>query len=181
MARVHRIGQKRKVTIFRLVTRNTYEAEMFLRASKKLGLDHALLTNLEVGRGALEEGDAHDINKLLRLGAYGVFDDDDSAAKIFVEENIDDILKNRAKVITITKEQRAQGDDAEAEEGEGAAAAASSGQVIAQRLNYNKVSRRWEISSPGKAAPPVISRVSRCFHPSHRTFSFALLSRCYCR
>jgi SNF2 family DNA or RNA helicase len=39
MARAHRIGQTREVMIYRFVTRNSYESEMFLRASKKLGLD----------------------------------------------------------------------------------------------------------------------------------------------
>src|ERR1700733_14658215 len=48
-ARAHRIGQKNKVMIYRLVTRNTYESTMFMKASKKLGLDHAVLTNLELG------------------------------------------------------------------------------------------------------------------------------------
>ena len=36
--------------IYRLITRKTYESEMFLRASKKLGLDHAVLTKLEEGK-----------------------------------------------------------------------------------------------------------------------------------
>src|SRR3990167_8608537 len=42
-ARCHRIGQKKSVQIYRLVTRNTYESEMFDRASRKLGLEHAVL------------------------------------------------------------------------------------------------------------------------------------------
>ncbi|RNA41456.1 chromodomain-helicase-DNA-binding, partial [Brachionus plicatilis] len=42
-ARVHRIGQQKSVKIYRLVTRNTYEREMFDRASLKLGLDKAIL------------------------------------------------------------------------------------------------------------------------------------------
>ncbi|KAJ1636623.1 P-loop containing nucleoside triphosphate hydrolase protein, partial [Pavlovales sp. CCMP2436] len=40
MARSHRIGQKK--TVFRLVTRNTYESQMVERANKKLGLERAL-------------------------------------------------------------------------------------------------------------------------------------------
>jgi hypothetical protein len=47
-ARVHRIGQQRSVSVYRLVTRNTYEAEMFERASKKLGLDQAVLSSMQV-------------------------------------------------------------------------------------------------------------------------------------
>jgi len=143
MARAHRIGQQRKVTIFRLVTRNTYESQMFVRASRKLGLDHAVLTNLEVGRGSLEATDKDDINKLLRLGAYGAYDDDDSQAKTFVEENIDDILRTRTQTIRVTKEQ-VEGEGEEGENGDSShprdlLATSSSSSLIHSRLNYNKM------------------------------------------
>ena len=39
MARVHRIGQDKKVHIYRLATRNTVEERIILRAEKKLYLD----------------------------------------------------------------------------------------------------------------------------------------------
>lgn len=42
-ARCHRIGQQKMVKVYRLITRNTYEREMFDRASLKLGLDKAVL------------------------------------------------------------------------------------------------------------------------------------------
>ena len=42
MARSHRIGQSKKVKVFRLVTRNTYESEMVDRANRKLGLERAM-------------------------------------------------------------------------------------------------------------------------------------------
>ena len=42
-ARCHRIGQKKAVKVYRLITRHTYEEVMFERASLKLGLDHAVL------------------------------------------------------------------------------------------------------------------------------------------
>ena len=38
-ARCHRIGQKKDVKVYRLITRNTYEQELFERASKKLALE----------------------------------------------------------------------------------------------------------------------------------------------
>mmetsp|Transcript_5970 Transcript_5970/g.5297 ORF Transcript_5970/g.5297 Transcript_5970/m.5297 type:complete len:146 (+) Transcript_5970:253-690(+) len=43
-ARAHRIGQEKDVTVYRLITSNTYEFEMFDRASKKLGLDKAVFS-----------------------------------------------------------------------------------------------------------------------------------------
>ena len=41
-ARAHRIGQKSEVQVYRLVTSNTYETQMFERATQKLGLDKAI-------------------------------------------------------------------------------------------------------------------------------------------
>uniref|UniRef100_A0A286XKJ3 Chromodomain helicase DNA binding protein 9 n=1 Tax=Cavia porcellus TaxID=10141 RepID=A0A286XKJ3_CAVPO len=45
-ARCHRIGQNKAVKVYRLVTRNSYEREMFDRASLKLGLDKAVLQSM---------------------------------------------------------------------------------------------------------------------------------------
>ena len=45
-ARCHRIGQSREVKVYRLITRNTYEREMFDKASLKLGLDKAVLQSM---------------------------------------------------------------------------------------------------------------------------------------
>jgi superfamily II DNA/RNA helicase len=45
-ARCHRIGQKKDVKVYRLISRNTYEKYMFERASKKLGLDQVVLHNM---------------------------------------------------------------------------------------------------------------------------------------
>ena len=43
-ARAHRIGQKHEVTVYRLITTCSYEAEMFRAASKKLGIDKAVFS-----------------------------------------------------------------------------------------------------------------------------------------
>lgn len=45
-ARCHRIGQSKAVKIYRLITRNSYEREMFDKASLKLGLDKAVLQSM---------------------------------------------------------------------------------------------------------------------------------------
>ena len=45
-ARCHRIGQNKPVKIYRLICRNTYEREMFDKASRKLALDRAVLQNM---------------------------------------------------------------------------------------------------------------------------------------
>ena len=104
-ARCHRIGQSKAVKIYRLICRNTYEREMFDKASLKLGLDKAVLQSMNRGQTAGVTGDApltkKEVEELLRKGAYGAVMDDDNAADKFCEEDIDQILKRRTQVITI--------------------------------------------------------------------------------
>jgi len=85
-ARCHRIGQKKDVKIYRLVTRNTYEREMFDRAGLKLGLDKAVLQSMNTDQGGKKKdgGGAQamtkkEIEDLLKKGAYGALMDDDNA------------------------------------------------------------------------------------------------------
>lgn len=110
-ARCHRIGQKNEVKIYRLITRNSYEREMFDKAGLKLGLDRAILQrmNFTSGNMGVESKDGYDeasnvrkedaIQLLLRKGAYGVLMDTDDASQRFCEEDIDQILERRTKVI----------------------------------------------------------------------------------
>lgn len=111
-ARCHRIGQTRAVKIYRLITRNTYERDMFDRAGMKLGLDRAVLQKM-VGstsgtatptygeESGLSTGlSRKEVETLLKKGAYGVLmETTDDAANQFCEEDIDQILERRATVI----------------------------------------------------------------------------------
>lgn len=95
-ARCHRIGQKGTVKVYRLITRGTYEEEMFDRASKKLGLDHAILDGGNTS--AAGPMSAEEIEEILRKGVYGAFDDDNTEIEKFCEADIDQILENRSIV-----------------------------------------------------------------------------------
>lgn len=97
-SRCHRIGQKSKVKVYRLVTRGTYELEMLDRASKKLGLDHALLDGGEINQK--EPMAAKEIERLLRHGAYDITRDDDKEIDEFCQADIDQILEERAQKFT---------------------------------------------------------------------------------
>ena len=55
-ARCHRIGQNKAVKVYRLITRNSYEREMFDRASLKLGLDKAVLQSMSGRDNSLGAG-----------------------------------------------------------------------------------------------------------------------------
>ncbi|XP_053555481.1 chromodomain-helicase-DNA-binding protein 9 isoform X3 [Bombina bombina] len=109
-ARCHRIGQNKAVKVYRLITRNSYEREMFDRASLKLGLDKAVLQSMS-GRensvgGQIQQLSKKEIEDLLRRGAYGAIMDEEDEGSKFCEEDIDQILQRRTKTITIESEGR---------------------------------------------------------------------------
>jgi len=111
MARAHRIGQERRVMIYRLLTAKTYEMHMFHSASLKLGLERAVLSqNREQGEDSSEDkskkkkdrdAQAKQIDELLKKGAYDVFrEDDDGEAEKFMEKDIDQLLEHNSKTVT---------------------------------------------------------------------------------
>ena len=121
MARCHRIGQKRKVHIYRLVTRNTFEGEMFERASKKLGLEHAVLGTHDFndnaalnpdGEGSGTVGnskmDSKEMEQLLRQGAYALMENDEAEVQAFCEEDIDSILNSRSRKVEEQKRDKTE-------------------------------------------------------------------------
>lgn len=87
-ARCHRIGQDKVVKVYRLLMKGTYEEHMFEAASKKLGLGQAILDKCSFGQ---------EIDKLLRKGAYHMLNDIEE--ENIGEEDIDQILINRSKVV----------------------------------------------------------------------------------
>ena len=99
------LPQLNKVHVYRLITKKTYESEMFRRASRKLGLSQAVFETGGIQRsfsGAEEpqagglvnlmKMDKNKVEMLLRFGAYAIMDDDNSAADQFMGADIDKIL-----------------------------------------------------------------------------------------
>lgn len=117
-ARAHRIGQEREVKVYRLVTARTYEADMFDRASKKLGLNTAVFhrgafdsksrsdksgTKLEDGsQSAVASSKApskEEIEELLKKGAFYLLENNADAAREFQENNIEEILSRNSRLV----------------------------------------------------------------------------------
>lgn len=78
---------------------------MFERASKKLGLEQAILGSRQFGdvveEDAAKKMDAKEMEMLLKQGAYAIFTDDaesENRIKEFCEQDIDSILDQRARV-----------------------------------------------------------------------------------
>ena len=106
-ARCHRIGQTQMVKVYRLITHNTYEKKMFEKASKKLGLDQAVLTKMKSSSSSSSSSTSNsnkiplntkEVDELLKYGAYGAFDDTPGTDQ-YDEEDIDKILERSATVI----------------------------------------------------------------------------------
>ncbi|XP_068598106.1 chromodomain-helicase-DNA-binding protein 6 [Brachionichthys hirsutus] len=105
-ARCHRIGQSKAVKVYRLITRNSYEREMFDKASLKLGLDKAVLQDIN-RKGSLngvQQLSKMEVEDLLKKGAYGALMDEEDEGSKFCEEDIDQILQRRTQTITIQTE-----------------------------------------------------------------------------
>lgn len=104
MARAHRIGQVNEVTIYRLVTKNTYEEQLLETANRKYGLNEAILGNINSAVGNPEDN-AKRIAQLLKDGAFSIIADDKdesggdgagtSKGDAFAREDIDAILASR--------------------------------------------------------------------------------------
>ncbi len=96
-ARCHRIGQTKDVRIYRLITSRSFEQEMFDRASKKLGLEQAVLGTF----GQDDDDDKptnQEMEQLLKRGAYALIEDEnDEITKAFCADDIESILAKRTR------------------------------------------------------------------------------------
>jgi len=106
--RCHRIGQKKPVCVYRMVTENTVEEKIVERAQQKLKLDAMVVQS-----GRLKEKDKlskDDIMNAVRFGADAVFRSEEST---ITDEDIDAILeRGRAKTKEMTdKIQKAEKGD----------------------------------------------------------------------
>uniref|UniRef100_A0AAY4ENX9 SWI/SNF related, matrix associated, actin dependent regulator of chromatin, subfamily a, member 1 n=1 Tax=Denticeps clupeoides TaxID=299321 RepID=A0AAY4ENX9_9TELE len=97
MDRAHRIGQKKPVRVFRLITDNTVEERIVERAEMKLRLD-----SIVIQQGRLIDQQSNKMAKdemlqMIRHGATHVFASKDSE---LTDEDIDTILERGAKKVT---------------------------------------------------------------------------------
>ena len=105
IARSHRIGQTKEVQVYRLIARNTYENEMFERASRKLGLGHAIMGSMQSSPFAQQADEPFEkLNKaelelMLRKGYYHQAVDATVESTQLTEDTIEQIIQRDAKVI----------------------------------------------------------------------------------
>ena len=101
IARAHRIGQTEEVKVFRMVSKRTYEAEMFERSSKKLGLDQAIFlsktfTTMDPSQRNEEmtKLKPKEIELLLRKGMLGLLEEEKGKPEDLANMDIDEVIKN---------------------------------------------------------------------------------------
>ncbi|KAM4678151.1 chromodomain-helicase-DNA-binding protein 2 [Discoglossus pictus] len=102
-ARAHRIGQKKQVNIYRLVTKNTVEEDIIERAKKKMVLDHLVIQRMDTtGRTVLDNNsgssNSNPFNKeelaaILKFGAVDLFKEPEGEESEPQEMDIDEILR----------------------------------------------------------------------------------------
>uniref|UniRef100_A0AAR2KEB7 DNA helicase n=1 Tax=Pygocentrus nattereri TaxID=42514 RepID=A0AAR2KEB7_PYGNA len=102
-ARAHRIGQKKQVNIYRLVTKGTVEEDIIERAKKKMVLDHLVIQRMDTtGRTVLDNSSGNsnsnpfnkeELTAILKFGAEELFKEPEGEESEPQEMDIDEILR----------------------------------------------------------------------------------------
>ncbi|MCJ1475148.1 hypothetical protein MMC13_003808 [Lambiella insularis] len=87
ISRAHRIGQKKKVLIFQMMTRGTAEEKIMQIGKKKMALDHVLIEKMDA-----DEADNNDLESVLRFGAEALFKDDSTQDILYDLISVDKLL-----------------------------------------------------------------------------------------
>ncbi|KFY94121.1 hypothetical protein V498_04047 [Pseudogymnoascus sp. VKM F-4517 (FW-2822)] len=104
LSRAHRIGQKNKVLVFQLMTKDSAEEKIVQIGRKKMALDHALIETMD------EDDDAGvDLQTILQHGATALFEDNDQNDIRYDSASVDKLLDRTQMETTNT------GDDKSAE------------------------------------------------------------------
>ncbi|ORY14692.1 PHD/FYVE-zinc-finger like domain-domain-containing protein [Clohesyomyces aquaticus] len=93
ISRAHRIGQKKKVLCFQLMTRGSVEEKITQMGRKKMALDHVVVEQLDA-----DDLEDKDVESMLKHGAAELFKDDDGAHDIRYDEASIDKLLDRSQI-----------------------------------------------------------------------------------
>ena len=104
ISRAHRIGQKKKVLIFQMMTRGSAEEKIMQMGKKKMALDHVLIEQMDA-----DEADENDLESVLRFGAEALFNDDDTHDIHYDSTSVDKLLdRSQIEDTEIGKDSSAQ-------------------------------------------------------------------------
>lgn len=95
LSRAHRIGQKKKVLCFQLMTKGSVEEKIMQIGRKKMALDHALVESMDANGG--KNGEAtEDVETILKHGAEALFNDGEKEKIKYDAAAIDKLLDRSA-------------------------------------------------------------------------------------
>ncbi|KAI6710743.1 hypothetical protein JHW43_006749 [Diplocarpon mali] len=103
LSRAHRIGQKKKVLVFQLMTKDSAEEKIVQIGRKKMALDQALIESM----GA-EDDAGVDLESILRHGAQALFADDDRNDIRYDSASVDKLLDRTQVEKTDTDDKTAE-------------------------------------------------------------------------
>ncbi|KAH7135393.1 PHD/FYVE-zinc-finger like domain-containing protein [Dendryphion nanum] len=92
ISRAHRIGQKKKVLCFQLMTRASAEEKIVQMGRKKMALDHVVVEQID------EDVNDEDVESILKHGAAELFKDDTNAHDIRYDDVSIDRLLDRSQI-----------------------------------------------------------------------------------
>ncbi|KAF2830729.1 hypothetical protein CC86DRAFT_343714 [Ophiobolus disseminans] len=93
IARAHRIGQKKKVLCFQLMTRASVEEKIIQMGRKKMALDHVVVEQLDA-----DDIEEHDVESILKFGAAELFKDDNAEQDIRYDDDSIEKLLDRSQI-----------------------------------------------------------------------------------
>ncbi|KAF8461898.1 SNF2 family N-terminal domain-containing protein [Kalaharituber pfeilii] len=99
LSRAHRIGQKKKVLVFHLMTRDTAEEKIIQLGKKKLSLDHLIIEKMDA-----DKDEEVDVESILKFGAGKLFDDTVEDKEIRYDSASMDALLDRSQVEQTTSQ-----------------------------------------------------------------------------
>lgn len=106
LSRAHRIGQKKPVLCFQLMTKTSVEEKIMQIGRKKMALDHALIETMD----RQEDDPGEDLESILKHGAEALFSDSNEKEVIKYDDAAIDKLLDRSN---IKKPEPAEGEDGE--------------------------------------------------------------------
>ncbi|OBA22401.1 hypothetical protein METBIDRAFT_38817 [Metschnikowia bicuspidata var. bicuspidata NRRL YB-4993] len=103
MARAHRIGQTKHVSVYRFVSKDTVEEEILERARKKMILEYAIIslgmTDPATSKKNKNEPTSSELSQILKFGAANMFAASDNQKKL-EDLNLDDVLSRAEDHVT---------------------------------------------------------------------------------
>lgn len=101
LSRAHRIGQKNKVLVFQLMTKDSAEEKIVQIGRKKMALDQALIESM-----GTEDDAGVDLESILKHGAEALFREDDRNDIHYDSSSVDKLLDRTQVEVTNTDDEK---------------------------------------------------------------------------